>query len=178
GIVTVRRSLVLRVKGGGWFFAEPKTPRSRRSIPLPNYLVRQLSSHRRKQAEFRLKRGAKYQNNDLVFATPKGTPLSMRNLERRNFKPILAAAELPDIRLYDLRHTCATLLLAAGENPKVVSERLGHATVVMTLDAYSPVLDGMQEQAAVKMDRILSYQSKKVGIACNGCDSLHVGYIC
>ena len=79
----------------------------------------------------------------------------MRNLERRNFKPILAAAELPDIRLYDLRHTCATLLLAAGENPKVVSERLGHASIVLTMDTYSHVLPTMQKSATEKLTALL-----------------------
>jgi integrase len=75
---------------------------------------------------------------------------------RRHFKPILKAAGLPqDIRLYDLRHTCATLLLAAGENPKIVSERLGHASVNMTLNRYSYVLPDMQKSAADKLQRML-----------------------
>lgn len=153
GTAMVRRALVRRVKGGGWFFAEPKTPKSRRTIPLPFYLVRKLQTHRRRQAEWKLKRGAKYQNNELVFATPKGSPLSMRNLERRHFKPLLV--QLPDIRLYDLRHTCATLLLAAGENPKVVSERLGHASIVLTMDTYSHVLPTMQKSATERLTAIL-----------------------
>jgi len=155
GTVMVRRSLVRRVKGGGWFFGEPKTPKSRRTIPLPLYLVRKLQTHRRKQGEWKLKRGTKYQNNDLVFATPKGTPLSMRNLERRHFKLLLQNGSLPDIRLYDLRHTCATLLLAAGENPKVVSERLGHASIVLTMDTYSHVLPTMQKSATDKLTALL-----------------------
>ena len=62
-----------------------------------------------------------------------------RNLVRRHFKPLLKKAGLTDIRIYDLRHTMATLLLLNGENPKVVSERLGHASVVLTLDTYSHV---------------------------------------
>jgi integrase len=66
------------------------------------------------------------------------------NLLRRHFKPIRDKAELPKIRLYDLRHTTATLLLSAGENPKVVSERLGHAGIVLTLDTYSHILPTMQ----------------------------------
>ncbi len=78
------------------------------------------------------------------------------NLRRRHFKPILNKAGLPDnIRLYDLRHTCATLLLAEGENPKVVSERLGHATIVLTLDTYSHVLPSMQQSATDKLENLL-----------------------
>ena len=64
-------------------------------------------------------------------------------------------AKLPDIRLYDLRHTCATLLLIAGENPKVVSERLGHSSIVLTLDVYSHVLPTMQDSATDKLEKIL-----------------------
>jgi len=67
----VRRALIWRVKGGGWYFCEPKTARSRRSIPLPATTLRALKEHRRKQAEERLKVGPDYQQHDLVFARPK-----------------------------------------------------------------------------------------------------------
>jgi integrase len=156
GISTVQRALVWNRKGGGWTFTQPKTARSRRNIPLPISVVRALVAHRRKQAEERLKAGAEYQNNDLVFATIDGTPLMMRNLLRRHFKPILKRAKLPDnIRLYDLRHSCATLLLAANEHPKVVSERLGHASITLTLDTYSHVLPSMQQAASEKLENLL-----------------------
>ncbi len=155
GNATVRRTIVWR-KGGGWYFGEPKTSRSRRTIPIPRSLVGELADHRRKQAESRLKKGADYQNNDLVFASGEGTPIILRNLVRRHFQPLLARAKLsPTLRLYDLRHSCATLLLSAGENPKVVSERLGHASIVLTLDTYSHVLPSMQQAATEKLERIL-----------------------
>lgn len=155
GNATVRRTVIWR-KGGGWYFGEPKTSRSRRTIPIPRSLVGELADHRRKQAESRLKKGADYQNNDLVFASGEGTPILLRNLVRRHFQPLLARAELsPTLRLYDLRHSCATLLLSAGENPKVVSERLGHASIVLTLDTYSHVLPSMQQAATEKLERIL-----------------------
>jgi len=103
-----------------------------------------------------LKAGAAYQQNDLVFATPEGGPLAPRNLKWRHFRPILKRANLPqDFRLYDLRHSCATLLVAAGEHPKVVSERLGHATVTLTLDVYSHVLPTMQEAATERLEKML-----------------------
>jgi len=155
GNATVRRTLIWR-KGGGWYFGEPKTSRSRRTIPIPKSLVSELVDHRRKQAESRLKKGADYQNNDLVFASGEGTPIILRNLVRRHFQPVLTRAKLsPTLRLYDLRHSCATLLLSAGENPKVVSERLGHASIVLTLDTYSHVLPSMQQAATEKLERIL-----------------------
>lgn len=156
GIATVQRALTWNRKGGGWKFTQPKTARSRRNIPLPASVMSALIAHRRKQAEERLKAGAEYQNHDLVFATIEGTPLMMRNLLRRHFKPILKRAKLPDsIRLYDLRHSCATLLLAANEHPKVVSERLGHASVTLTLDTYSHVLPSMQQAASEKLESLL-----------------------
>lgn len=156
GIVTVRRALIWRSTGGGWYFGEPKTARSRRSIPLPASTLRAITEHRRQQAAERLKAGAAYQQNDLVFATPEGGPLAPRNLKRRHFRPILERAKLPtDFRLYDLRHSCATLLLAAGEHPKVVSERLGHAGITLTLDVYSHVLPTMQEAASQKLEMML-----------------------
>lgn len=156
GVVTVRRALVWRSTGGGWYFSETKTARSRRQIPLPASTMRALAEHRRQQAAERLKAGATYQQHDLVFATPEGGPLAPRNLKRRHFRPILEQAKLPaDFRLYDLRHSCATLLLAAGEHPKVVSERLGHASITLTLDVYSHVLPTMQEAASQKLESLL-----------------------
>jgi integrase len=153
GNAVIQRALVWRRKGGGWSLQEPKTSHSRRTIPLPASVLQELKVHRKKQLEKRLKLGQAYENNDFVFATEIGTPILPSNLMRRHFKPILEKAELPnDIRLYDLRHTCATLLLAAGENPKVVSERLGHATIVLTLDTYSHVLPSMQQAATEKLE--------------------------
>jgi len=85
-----------------------------------------------------------------------GRPVLLRTLDRLHFKPTLKRAKLPEtIRLYDLRHTCATLLLSAGEHPKVVSERLGHTSITLTLDVYSHVLPTMQEAASQKMEGIL-----------------------
>ena len=154
--VTVQRALVWRTKGGGWYFTEPKTSRSRRTIPLPTSMVIALTEHKRRQSEERLRLGSEWQDNGLVFTTVLGTPLNISNLTAKHFKPALKSAGLPKcIRLYDLRHTCATLLLGAGENPKVVSERLGHASITLTLDVYSHVLPDMQKAATDKLENIL-----------------------
>jgi integrase len=103
-----------------------------------------------------LKVGAAYQNHDLVFASLEGTPIMMRNLLRRHFKPILKRANISqNVRLYELRHSCATLLLAANEHPKIVSERLGHANITLTLDTYSHVLPSMQQAASEKLESLL-----------------------
>lgn len=153
GTATVRRALVRHKKE--FTFEEPKTARSRRSIPLPKPLIQKLARHKREQAERRLKAGCGWGNYDLVFCSETGTPHSVPNLTYRYFRPILTKAKLPRIRLYDLRHTCATLLLIAEENPKVVSERLGHSTIVLTLDTYSHVLPTMQQGATARLELML-----------------------
>lgn len=109
------------------------------------------------QEEERLALGGSWHNEfNLVFTTVFGTPVQGKNMVRRDFKRLLEEASLPPIRFHDLRHTCATLLLSAGEHPKVVSELLGHASVVLTLDTYSHVLPNIQQHAAARMQDILT----------------------
>ena len=83
-----------------------------------------------------------------------GTPLEPRNVTRK-FKALLTAAKLPDMRLHDLRHSCATLLLAQGVNPRVVMETLGHSQVSLTLNTYSHVLPVLQRDAAAQINAVL-----------------------
>lgn len=156
GVAVVQRALVWR-KGGGYKFGEPKTKKSRRSIPLPAGLVAKLKAHRRLQLERKLQLGQAYSNLDLIFATELGTPIHYRNLTQRHYRKILKKAELASegLVLYSLRHTCATLLLTSGENPKVVSERLGHSSVKVTLDTYSHVLPDMQKSASDRLEAML-----------------------
>ena len=150
GKIQIRRSLT---RDGN--LEEPKTARSRRTIPLPKSVLQDLKEHKKNQAQEKLK-SSEYYDRELVFASQKGGPVPYRNLIRLHFKPILKKAGLPEtIRLYDLRHTCATLLLSAGENPKVVSERLGHASIILTLDTYSHILPDMQQGAANKLETML-----------------------
>jgi len=93
-----------------------------------------------------------------VFTSTSGTPLDERNV-RRAFKDILAAAKLPRIRIHDLRHTCASLLLAQGVHPRVVMETLGHSQISLTLDTYSHVLPALQQEAARQIDTLLAAES-------------------
>ena len=112
-------------------------------------------AHRKRQNEERLALGEAWQDkHGLVFTSPIGQPLT-RYAIRSQFINRLKKAGLPKIRFHDLRHTCATLMLQAGVNVKVVSEMLGHSTVTLTLDTYSHVLPLMQEDAAAKMDALL-----------------------
>lgn len=166
GTAQVRRALVRHKKS--WSFEEPKTARSRRTVYLPAPLLQKLVAHKRRQAEIRLKLGSLWQAFDLIFCSEEGTPLTIPNLTYRYFRPILTEAKLPRIRLYDLRHSCATLLLIAEENPKVVSERLGHSTIVLTLDTYSHVLPTMQQNATAKLEKMLYSSGDETTATSNG----------
>ncbi len=151
---SVRRA-VIRLPKSKWYFSEPKTKSSRRTLPLPVTLIKELRTHRRKQNEERLKLGAAWQNHDLVFPSEVGTPSTHSNITQV-YKRVLKNAELrTSLRLYDLRHTHATLLLKAGIHAKVVSERLGHSTIALTLDVYSHVLPSMQAEAAAHLETML-----------------------
>jgi integrase len=157
GTATVRRAIVWsQKKGDGWRFAEPKTAHSRRTIPLPPSMIRKLAEHKRQQSEERLRLGPGWQDHGLVFTTSIGTPLTISSLTNKWFKPGLVKAELPSsIRLYDLRHSHATMLLANGVHPKIAAERLGHSTIVLTLDTYSHVQPHMQQDAVERIEESL-----------------------
>jgi len=97
-----------------------------------------------------------WQENGLIFAAERGTPLNRHNLSQRSIKPLLKRAELPQsTRFHDLRHTCATLLLVQGIHPKIVQELLGLSNVGITLDTYSHVLPNMGDAAAEAMEDAL-----------------------
>lgn len=151
GTVSVARTLE-KVRGS-WLFAETKRAHSRRVIKLQEWVLSPLS-------DLHTKMNAKPGCNiclglaDLIFTNPSGWPIHSDKLVKQ-FKSILEQAGLPLIRLYDLRHAGATLALAAGVPPKVVSEQLGHASAAFTLDVYSHVLPHMQEQAAMKVEELL-----------------------
>ena len=148
-MLTVRRALQ-RV-GKHVRFVEPKSKQSRRRVSVPTFAVRALEGHSERQASERRLAGSRWLETGLVFTSSIGTALDERNV-RRTFKEILRAAELPDLRLHDLRHTTATLLLTEGVHPRVVMETLGHSQVSLTLDTYSHVLPGLQAEAAKRMD--------------------------
>lgn len=129
-------------------FSTPKTARSRRVVFLDPDTVRELRSHRRRQREERLAAGPAWDGSDgLVFTDELGGAVHP-DWFRREFARQTRQAGFPQIRLHDLRHTYATLALKAGVHPKVVSERLGHATVGITLDLYSHVTPAIARDAA------------------------------
>ena len=119
-----------------------------------------MKNHRVAQAKYNMKLGAAYERNNLIFANDEGKPLHYGNLTKKYIQSILNKTKFGHFRLYSLRHTCATLLLAHGENMKVIQERLGHADVNLTLNTYSYVLERMQAQASDKLETLL-YEKKK-----------------
>ena len=123
---------------------------------MTTYSLDAVREHRGRQLNERRSLDGLWRDHGLVFPSRVGTPLNPENLVKRSFKPLLERAGLPSIRFHDLRHTCATLLLSKGVNPKIVQEMLGHANISVTLDTYSHVLPDMQEVAVTAMDEVFS----------------------
>ncbi len=144
-----------RITNQGIGVSEPKTAGSRRQIARTAQAIAALLRRHRKQSEERLGAGAEWQDSDLVFCNTLGRPIESSNLVRRSFKPLLKSAGLPALRLHDLRHTAATLLLRKKVPSKVVSEMLGHSNIGITLNIYSHVLPDMQREAVGAMEALL-----------------------
>ena len=151
---TLRVRVALQRIAGRLEFVEPKTARSRRTVVLPAHSVDVLRAHRRQQAQERLAAGSAWHDDGLVFATTIGTPLDARNVTRQ-FRAMCARADVGQPRFHDLRHTCASLLLAQNVHPRVVMDVLGHSQISLTLDTYSHVMPALQKSAADGMDAML-----------------------
>src|SRR5207302_1221202 len=123
-VVYVRRT-VGRISGQGFKETEPKTRASRRKIVLPDEVLVMLKVHRERQEQVRLKAGTKWCERGLVFCNQFGGFMIAWHVDVQFYK-LLDKADLPKMRFHDLRHSMATILLAAGVHPKVVQERLGH----------------------------------------------------
>jgi integrase len=140
---------------GKEFLPYTKTKAGTRTVDLPDETLEKLIIHKAMIEKEKLELGLnEYNDFDLVVCTPTGTPTNKDNI-RRTFKSIIKKANLRKIRFHDMRHTHATLLLLQGVNPKIVSERLGHADVRITLDTYSHLLPSMQKETAKNFGRML-----------------------
>ena len=142
-----------RTRTQGIVVSEPKTARSRRQIALTAGAVAVLTDQATRQKWERI-RAKGWGDLDLVFPNSVGRHQETSRL-MTEFRKLLAAAGLPQIRFHDLRHTAATLMLSRGVHPKIASEMLGHSTVGMTLDLYSHVSETMQRDAAATLDRLI-----------------------
>ncbi len=145
GRLSVRRALIPH--GDGVIVSEPKTAKGRRSIALDPGTIEALKAQAQRQLADQEEWGEAWVDSGYVFTKEEGAPFHPQSVSR-GFERAVKSAHLPVIRLHDLRHTHATLALRAGIHPKVVSERLGHATIAITLDTYSHAIPAMQEEAA------------------------------
>jgi integrase len=141
----------------------PKTERGRRRLALDPLTLQALRDHRAQQGDDRQANGGRYRELGYVFAWPDGRPLHPDNIAAW-FEQHTRASGLPRIRLHDVRHSYATAALKAGISAKVISERLGHASVAFTLQTYSHVIPGMDRDAVVTVaDLILNSMQKGSG---------------
>lgn len=146
GMVTVSRSLSWTSVGPR--IENPKTSAGRRRIPLNSHVIALLTDRRLLDPSA--------QDDDLIFATSERGPLEWRVIKRRYFKPLLKKLGLPNIRGYDLRHTCTTLLLESGVNPSAITQRLGHRSSAFLLDTYGHVLPHQQQEATERLGHLLT----------------------
>jgi integrase len=142
-----RRAWVRRSVTNRGVFQEPKSRGSMRAIAMPPTLVSALRLH--------LMASAWKDEDDLVFPSERGTPLEERNVVRREYKPALRRAGLPQIRFHDLRSTFVSLLIAQGEHPKYISEQVGHASVQITLDRYGHLMPQSYGHAGDRLEAAL-----------------------
>ncbi|MBN6187620.1 site-specific integrase [Aneurinibacillus sp. BA2021] len=147
------------VSGQGLIFQEAKTKRSHRSISISDSVVQELKNHKLQQRKEKLQIGESYRDQDLVVASAYGNPMSPRGVTE-HFKKLTVQADLPVIRFHDLRHTHATIMLKLGEHPKIVSERLGHSNIQMTLNLYSHVTPDMQKDASDRFEQAMNTLKK------------------
>ena len=152
--IHVSRSLH-QLRDGSYVFGQPKSTRSRRTIALSPSSVLTLKDHRDRQEGIRAMLGVPLKGDDLVFSTSEGGPLRPNTVSRA-WTALASRAGVRVIRLHDARHTHASLMLKQGVHPKIVQERLGHASVQITLDTYSHVAPGLQEAAAEGFDKLVS----------------------
>ena len=135
--------------------ARPKTQKSRRSVVIAPFALEALKKHQVRQREAEITAGPLWQDHGYVFCTSIGTHLNPTRDMLDQLKVLLKKAGLPDIRFHDLRHSAATLLLSVGVHPKVVQEILGHSQISITMDVYSHVLPGMQQEAMSRLNDAL-----------------------
>lgn len=146
----VRRTVV--DLGGVVTTSPPKTGKGQRLVELPQLAIVALEKHRKTMA------GEGLDKSVIVFPGEDGGYQRRFGPFRDQFKAILKAAGLPEIRFHDLRHSAATLLLSEGVHPMIVQERLGHSTIAITMDTYSHILPSMQKDAVGKLDHLFKKQ--------------------
>ena len=131
----------------------PKTSTSRRTVVLPRLAAQHLREHRKRQNAQRLALGEAWREHGLVFASTIGTPIEPRNVNRR-WDELRVRAGLDGLRLHDLRHGCATFMLAGGVPSRAIMEVLGHSGISVTMNTYAHVLPALRQEAADAIDEL------------------------
>jgi integrase len=140
---------------GGWRLVSPKTEAPQRSVKLPHGLLAEFRAHQATQDEYRQILGDEYKDLSLIFCQTNGRPLDAGNLLNRDFRRTLARAGLRRMRLHDLRHTFAALVIAQGEHPKTIQDAMGHSSITVTMNTYGHLLPRLQEEAADRLEASL-----------------------
>jgi len=153
-MLSISVSQVLYKRRGICEFKEPKTSHSRRRVAMTPKLALFLREYRAERESLYWQLGQPLSLDGLVFASVEGKPLSP-NILSHEFARIVKRAGLQGVRFHDLRHTFASLMLLRGAKPKVISEALGHSSVAFTMDTYSHIIEGMQEDAMALLDEVL-----------------------
>jgi integrase len=151
GSVSVKRTYS-RGAANKFELGKPKTQTGRRLVTLPSQVMARLKAHHLRQMDVRMEAGEYYQDQGFVFADPIGKPIHPNTLVH-HYHRIIASAGLPRLRIHDLRHGHASLLMGEGLSAKIVAERLGHSNTRITLDLYSHVSPGMQQQVSDLLER-------------------------
>lgn len=136
----------------------PKTDTSRRRVVLPGFCIDALIRHRTSEREKLASLELPIDQATLAFTSQAGTAIEPRNVNRA-FEALLKKAKLRRVKLHDLRHTCASLLLAEGVAPRVVMELLGHSAIAVTMNTYSHVIPALQDESAKRMDALFGTEN-------------------
>jgi integrase len=156
--ITINRGLQrVKVNGKGKLVLRaPKTEHSRRTVHMSAAVAAALTAHRDREEVERLQAAGRWiAEPDFVFRTTVGTGCEGANVTKE-FQKAVRAAKLPRMRFHDLRHSCASILLASGVQPLVVSKLLGHGSVTLTLNTYGHMMPSQNSEAADAMDRALA----------------------
>lgn len=152
GSARIRRS-VEHTREHGLVLRETTKTKRRRTVPLFSEVVEALKAHRIRQLDERMRRGAAWRDQDLIFPNRNGGIMSPNNLRNRHFKPLLEAAGLPNVRLYDLRHSFSTLWVESGEDLELLQRILGHTSIKTTADVYVHLGEASKRRAMERFGR-------------------------
>jgi integrase len=153
-LLSISVNQTLYKKAGQTIFKEPKTAHSRRRVRMTPKLALFLKDYKASREVFYLELDKVLNLDSLVFTAITGEPLHP-NVISHGFHRLALRAGLKGVRFHDLRHTFASLMFLRGAKPKVISEALGHASVAFTMDVYSHIIEGMQEDAMMLLDEVL-----------------------